>query len=134
MNLFLNRPFMKYFILLFILFPYSCTDYTEKKITMIHYQLRNGDAIELEYTIGNEIGATTPDVTWIRKIPKNGDSYLIGKIKAVFEGDNVIISQLNDSIIKIRFIDTVIGKKQFKDYIVNLNKNIKPNDGSPYIE
>lgn len=48
---------MKYFILLlFISFLHSCN---EKKITMIHYQLRNGDGIELEYSIGGYWGATT---------------------------------------------------------------------------
>ena len=55
-------------ILLFIFSLNSCN--SEKKITMINYQLKNGDSIELEYFVGTELGATIPDVTWIRKILK----------------------------------------------------------------
>lgn len=123
---------MKKFVLLLVFFIlYGCN---EKKITMIHYQLKNGDGIELEYSIGSALGATTPDVTWIKKIKKNGDGYLVGKIKAVFDHDRINIFQINDTIIKIRFTDTTMWKGQFRDYIVNINKRIELNDNSSYIE
>jgi hypothetical protein len=92
--------------------------------------------MELKWNIliGAELGATIPDVTWIRKVLKNGDSYFIGKIKAVFAGDKVTISQLSNTIIKIRFTDTTIWKGQFRDFTINLNKRIELNDDSPYSE
>jgi hypothetical protein len=112
----------------------NCGQGTEKEITMIHYQLINGEAIEVEYITRNDLGATTPNVMWIKRLSPNNKIKLVGKIQTIFDQDSVSIYQLNDSLIKLRFTDTAVAKGKSKDFIININKSVEPNDGSSYLQ
>ena len=91
--------------------------------------LKDSQQIELLFRAG---GATDRDVIWIQKTLNNQKSY-IGRIK----GDDRYkfkIWQENDSIIKIRLTDTLNISGKFRDFKINLNNRIYPNDGSMYAD
>ncbi len=88
--------------------------------------LNDKSVIELYYFGG---GATAPDVVWVKKMVKN-DQWYIGKIKWYCpDGYETNIWQINDTLIKIRFIDTSTWKGTHTDFIINTNNRIEPNDG-----
>jgi|GEM_PF-6132975 len=84
------------------------------------------------YYYDGPLGATVPNVLWIRLCIKN-DSVIIGKIKDFSFDDSVNIMKIDSSNLKVRLIYTGVFKGH-SDYIVNLNFRIMPNDGSPYNE
>ena len=120
---------MKYLICFFItLTTWSCifqSDYT----SIGKLVLGNGDQIELLYRGG---GATASDVIWVQKTSNSKDSF-IAKIN-YHKKIQAKLWQINDSIIIVRLIDTAFFKGKFRDFRLNLNKRIYPNDGSPYAE
>ncbi len=105
--------------------------YGENDFTVIRQTtLKNNVQIKLLYRGG---GATAPDVIWVQKTFRNQKSY-IGKIKWSSNSDESNIWQVNDSIIRVRLTDTLFFKGQFRDFTLNLNDAIYPNDGSAFAE
>ena len=93
---------------------------------MLRQKLPNGKTLQLTQIGG---GATSVGAIWVSE-RKNNDDVLIERIDGYSTTDCIpSLQQLNDSIIMITLIDTVI-RRQFK-YRVNLNNRIFPNDGSP---
>jgi len=125
---------MKILIYLIIsLVFYSCIparfeDNLEKIATK---NLNDSTVVELLYGGG---GATDIDVIWVAKIVKN-KQHFIGKIKWPgtdwYKAD---ISQISDSLIKIRFTDTLHWKGTITEFKINTQNTIKPNDGSMYAD
>jgi len=89
-------------------------------------KLPGGRIIQLTQIGG---GATSEGAIWVSEKKKN-KNILIDRLDGYNTLDNIPgLQQLNDSIIIITLIDTVINMR-FK-YRVNLNNRISPNDGSP---
>jgi hypothetical protein len=83
--------------------------------------LKNNTVIQLEMRGG---GATAPDVIWVKKVTDTEENY-VGKIKWYLNGFESKISQVNDSIIKVRLTDTVtIWKGQLRDFTISLNNRV----------
>jgi len=93
-------------------------------------ELKDHSVIELYYSGG---GATADDIIWIRKISENKKKY-IGRIKWVGSNDKINIDEINDTIINIRITDTIIYKGKFREFKVNTNNKIEPNDGSMFAD
>lgn len=89
-------------------------------------KLPGGRIIQLTQIGG---GAASEGAIWVSEKKKN-KNILIDRLDGYNTLDNIPgLQQLNDSIIIITLIDTVINMR-FK-YRVNLNNRISPNDGSP---
>ena len=78
-------------------------------------------------------GATDIDVIWVRKTTGTNQKF-IGRIKWYLNGFDTKIWQVNDSLIKVRLTDTINWKGTFRDFTLNLNNKVEPNDGSMYAD
>jgi hypothetical protein len=96
----------------------------KKEKVMSQYKLRNGDIIELR-SIG--VGATAADVIWINKTNMKGDKVIVSRLVGLSDIYEVSFEQLNDTLLKISFVDTVVFKGSRIDTTINLNKRITPN-------
>lgn len=101
-------------------------------MTLAQHRLNDGSLLQLEIKTDSYLGATTPDVTWINRIEKDGQKVQVGKIKQWLNEGTIRFSPLNDSLITVHYADSV--RYSTADYIININQRIHPNDGSPYIE
>lgn len=112
---------------------FSCgLDGDVQKIILANYQFKDGSTIVLEKRIGGYLGATTPNVTWINKKEKNGKERQVGKIGRWLDGGTISFTVLNDSLLSVQYIDSMWH--QASVYTININHEIYPNDGSPYLE
>ncbi|MFT3910916.1 MAG: hypothetical protein QM737_15970 [Ferruginibacter sp.] len=119
---------MKYLIFVFTFFICGCWfEMTMKKVYT--KQLKDNSIIEVYYSGG---GATADDIIWIRKISGNKKKY-IGKIKWA-DNYQIDIYEINDSLINIKFTDTTIYKSKFREFKINTNNKIEPNDGSMFAD
>lgn len=92
-------------------------------------ELSQGIKISLYYTAG---GATDTDIIWVKKISRDGDITIIGKINWDPISDKIIIKRVDNNHIALHFI----GRKDFMGrpiiFLIDLNNNIKKNDGTPF--
>jgi hypothetical protein len=121
---------MRYFVPLVAAFIcWSCSDADD--FTLVgQATIKDNEHIELLYRGG---GATAPDIIWVQKTSNNQKTF-IGKIKWYQDSYESKIWQVNDSIIKVRLTDTSTFKGQFRDFTLNLNNRIYPNDGSMFAD
>jgi hypothetical protein len=104
----------------------------EKIVILANYQLKNGAILNLQEKTGGYLGATTPNVTWINKTEKNGQELQVGKIKQLLDMGEISFEPVNDSLIKLLYVDSIWHHTSI--YIINVNQRIYPNDGSAYLE
>gem|GEM_PF-5706796 len=109
------------FFLLLVLINVSCFELFNKNERLINsYKLNNSnDVIEL-YFIG--LGTTTNNVIEIRKT-NSSQTKVIKKIKGPNDTYKVDIQQINDTLIKIVFTDTVGFKGAQREFVVNVSGN-----------
>lgn len=103
----------------------SClTMFDSKEDLMGKFILKDGNLIEV---INVGTGATSPDVIWINKTNKNGERFSIDSIMIGGGGlgYNLAFQQINDTLLKITFIDTLVFIDQKKEWLVNLKNRIK---------
>ena len=125
-----KRILMRYFVPLIAAFIFSSCSDTDDFTLVGQATINDNDHIELLYRGG---GATAPDIIWVQKTSNNQKNF-IGKIKWFQGGYESKIWQINDSIIKVRLTDTLIFKGKFRDFTLNLNNRILPNDGSMFAD
>lgn len=123
----------KLFLLLVSISLLACSEHEEgKTVILAQHQLKDGSSLLFEIKTGTYLGATTPDVTWINKVEKDGRKLQVGKIKSWLDKGTFSFSPVNDSMFTVRYVDSVWHDTA--NYTFNINQRIYPNDGSPHIE
>lgn len=96
---------------------------------MLKKVLSSGITIELYYSGG---GATAPDIIWVKKITKDGQEVLVGKIKDFTNSDKVDIREVDNNHISLNFIN----EKDFLGhpvvFLINLNDKKERNATSSF--
>ena len=123
----------KVFLFIFFASLLSCgLEDDEQTLVLGSFQLKDGVTLALQEKIGGYLGATTPNVTWIKIKERNGKEQQVGKINRFLDMGTISFEPINDSLISLQYIDSILHYKS--KYIININKRIYPNDGSPYLE
>ena len=109
----------RYLVILLILAFQACIDLFPKNEKLLkEYVLRNGEKIQLYYI---NLGATSSNIIQIRK-KNRGQNSLISIIKGFNDTYPIEVNQINDTLLKITFIDTTsIWKGPNRDFEISLN-------------